>query len=304
MTTRITRRGRKSRTVRGQRQNRARLVNPDEQTGGTAARREKKANAAGKPGRLSDAQIAEVMGILSGVESVELKLTVGADSHRATVAGLAIDPVESEPRQVYFFDTPDLALNEAGIVVRARRIQGGAADTVIKLRPIVPAEIPADLRRTEACKIELDVIPGGFVCSASFKGKSDGEEVNQAVGGDIPLGAIFSKEQRAFYRRHAPSGIDLDDLAVLGPTFILRSKFWIKKLDRRATAELWLYQDGSRVLELSVKAEPKEAFQVAAGFRAFLARRGIDVDAAGQATKTSTALEFFAKRALAEKDGK
>ena len=50
--------------------------------------------------------------------------------------GLPIDPVESQPRQVYFFDTPDLALSKAGIIVRARRIQGGKGDTVVKLRPV------------------------------------------------------------------------------------------------------------------------------------------------------------------------
>src|SRR5262245_44366277 len=194
-------------------------MNSDEQMGDTATERERKAEAAASkavssPGRLSDVQIGEVMGLLSGVESVELKVTIGADSHRATISGLEIDPVEAEPRQVYFFDTPRLALNEAGIVVRARRIQGGAADTVIKLRPIVPAEIPDSLRRSEACKVELDVIPGGFVCSASFRGKSNGEEVHEAVRGAIPLSKMFSKDQRAFYRKHAPTGIEIDNLSV------------------------------------------------------------------------------------------
>ena len=57
--------------------------------------------------------------------------------------------------------------------------------------------------------------------------------------------------------------------------------------------ELWLYPDGSRVLELSTKCLPNEAFQVAAESQAYLSDRGIDL-AGEQATKTATALKFYA----------
>jgi hypothetical protein len=58
---------------------------------------------------------------------------------------------------------------------------------------------------------------------------------------------------------------------------------------------MWLYPDGSRILELSTKAVPAEAFQVAAEARAFLTARGVDLSAE-QATKTKSALQFFAKQ--------
>jgi hypothetical protein len=32
-------------------------------------------------------------------------------------------PLEGQRRQVYVFDTPDLTLNQHGVVVRARRVQ-------------------------------------------------------------------------------------------------------------------------------------------------------------------------------------
>ena len=127
--------------------------------------------------RLSDAQIAEVMELLKDSDSVELKVTVPTTAHRATIRGLPLDPVEAQPRQVFFFDTPELALNDAGIVVRARRIQGGRGDTVVKLRPVVPADLPPEVRKSPSFNVEVDVIPGGFVCSASFKGKSTGLEI-------------------------------------------------------------------------------------------------------------------------------
>ena len=57
---------------------------------------------------------------------------------------------------------------------------------------------------------------------------------------------------------------------------------------------MWLYPDGSRILELSTKCPPAEAFQAAAETRAFLAERGVDLGGE-QETKTRKALEFFAK---------
>ena len=68
--------------------------------------------------------------LLKGADTVELKVSIPTDAQRATIQGLPLDPVEAQPRQIFFFDTPDLALNQAGVVVRARRIQGGRGDTV------------------------------------------------------------------------------------------------------------------------------------------------------------------------------
>jgi hypothetical protein len=242
--------------------------------------------------RLTDDQLGELMALMKGSDSVELKLSIPNDNQRATIVGLPLDPVEAQPRQVFFFDTPDLALNSAGVVVRARRIQGGRGDTVVKLRPVVPEELPDDTRKSGSLNVEVDVIPGGFVCSASMKGRSTGEDIRAAVAGETPLRKLFSREQRAFYAMRAPAGIDMDSLVTLGPTFILKSQFVPPELGRRVIAELWFYPDGSRILELSTKCLPVEAFQVAAETRAYLAGRGITVGGVQQ-TKTRAALDFF-----------
>ena len=252
--------------------------------------------------RLSDADLVKVLDLIKDADSVELKLTVPSSAQRATVRGLPIDPVEAEPRQVFFFDTPDLALQNAGVIVRARRIQGGGADTVVKLRPVVPSELPEDLRSDKLFKTEVDVIPGGFVCSASYKGKTNGQKVRDAVAGDRPLSKLFSKGQRRFFADHAPEGVELDNLVALGPTFILKAQFTPKELDRRVTAEVWLYPDGSRILELSTKATPDEAFKVAAETRAYLTKAGVDLGGA-QEPKTRAALEFYAKELAAAPAG-
>jgi hypothetical protein len=233
------------------------------------------------------------MSLLKGADSVELKLTVPAAAHRATIDGLGLDPVEAQPRQVFFFDTPDLALDKAGVVVRARRMPGGRADTVVKLRPVDPGALSPELRKNAAFNVEVDVLPGGFVCSGSFKGKSTGQEVRDAIRGTRPLRKVFAKEQRAFYAQHAPEGLDLDALVPLGPTFVLKGAFQPPEMGgRRFVAEMWLYPSGERILELSTKCLPNEAFQVAGEARAYLVANGVSLGGAQQ-TKTRTALQFF-----------
>jgi hypothetical protein len=247
---------------------------------------------------LSGDQLQELLALIADSDSVELKVTVPDSAHRATLFALDIDPLDAQIRVVTFFDTPDLALNKAGVVVRARRIQGKGDDSVIKLRPVVPSELPAELRRSAGFNVEVDALPGGFVCSATMKGSLRPTDVRRANHGELPIRKLFSKEQRAFYAAHAPEGIALDDLTMLGPIFVLKFRFEPEDLGRRLVAEAWFYPDGSQILELSTKCGPAEAFQVAAEARAFLAGRSIEISGEQQ-TKTRKALEYFSKDAKA-----
>jgi hypothetical protein len=117
--------------------------------------------------------------------------------------------------------------------------------------------------------------------------------VRDTVQGELPLRKLFTKEQRTFYRQHAPDGLEFEKLQVLGPTFVMKSVFEALPMERRVVAELWLYPDGTRILELSTKCLPNEAFQVAAESRAYLANHGVTIGTGNQQTKTKTALEFF-----------
>jgi hypothetical protein len=247
---------------------------------------------------LSDEQLVEMMGLLKGSDTVELKVTIPASGARSVVASLGMDPLDAQIRSVVFFDTPDLALNQAGVIVRARRIQGKRDDTVIKLRPVVPEELPEEMRQSPALGVEVDATADGYVCSASMKGFLGTTEVLEATRGERPIRKLFTKEQRAFYDAHAPDGRKLDELTILGPVYVLKLKHQVEDFPRKIVGEMWLYPDGTRIVELSMKCLPQEAFQVAAEARAFFARRGIDVRGEQQ-MKTKIALEFFSKE-LAE----
>jgi len=239
-------------------------------------------------------QFAEMMELIKGSKSVELKLTIPQESTRAAIQALGLDPLDGQIRLVTFFDTPDLALNKAGVVARCRRIQGKGADSVVKLRPVVPDDLPAKLRVLDTFGIEVDAMPGGFVCSASFKGVADPVKTKQVSIGQAAIRKAFNKDQRAFYKAHAPEGLELDDLSVLGPIFVVKVRFVPPELAHKLVAELWLYPDGSRIFELSTKCAPPELMEAYADVRHFLIQRSIDRQGEQQ-TKTKRALEYFAK---------
>ena len=241
---------------------------------------------------LNARQAEKVMQLMKHSHSVELKLTIADSAIRSTADALGMDPLQAEIRQVVFFDTPDLTLSNAGVVVRARRIQGGEGDTVIKLRPVNPVTLSPELRQSASVKVEVDTMPKGFVCSASMKGKTTADDVRAVVLKKMKIRDLFSKKQRDFYRAHAPDGLKLSKLSVLGPINLLKLEFDPDGIKRKFVAELWMYPDGSRILELSTKASPDDAFHIAAETRAFLKKKGLDLTAEQQ-TKTARALKHF-----------
>lgn len=243
---------------------------------------------------LSSDELQDLLGLVETADSVELKVTLPESEHRSAITALGLDPLQAQIRQVFFFDTPDLQLQQHGIAVRARRIQGRSGDSVVKLRPIVPNDLPEDIRRSASMNVEVDAMPGGYVCSASMKGKIPNEDVVEAVRGERPLRKVFSKEQRSFYAANAPEGLALDDLRILGPVFVLKLTFEPRKLKRRLVAEVWLLPDGSRILELSTKCAPGEAFQAAFETRGLLEGKGLDLSPDSH-TKTKATLEYFAR---------
>jgi hypothetical protein len=244
--------------------------------------------------RLTDEQMVGLLALLRDADSVELKLTLSDTAKVPVLEALGVDPLEAQIRQVFFFDTPDLDLDTHGVVVRARRVQGRGDDTVVKLRPVVPDKLPPELRRRPEFVVEVDTMPGGYVCSASLKGVPPRASVRDAVAGRAPLRHLFTKEQRSYFADHAPEGIELDDLSVLGPIHVLKLKYTPAELARKIVGEMWLYPDGSRIIELSTKCSVTEPFQVAVESKAFLSSKGIDTSGE-QHTKTRTALEFFAR---------
>ena len=246
------------------------------------------------PAGFSNEEIVRLLELLKGADSVELKLTVPEPHQRSTVTALELDPLEAQIRQVFFFDTPELALDAHGVVVRARRIQGKGGDSIVKLRPVVPSELPEELRRSGAFRVEVDALPGGFVCSGTLKGSPDSDDVLRAASGKLPLRKLFSKEQRQLYAAHAPEGSGSTTSRSSG-----RSSSSSCACSRRASdASSWRRCGSTRT------APASSSCRRAAGrtrpsrspprLRAFLVQHGVDLSGE-QETKTRKALEYFAR---------
>jgi hypothetical protein len=254
---------------------------------------------------LSPKDLKKLLHLVRNSKSIEIKVSVPMAQHQRTALSIGLDPIEAQLRHVYFFDTADQALNRAGLIVRARRIQGGRADTVVKLRPVDPAKIDAELKRSVAFKVEVDAMPDGtFLCSASYKGETTGEDVLDVARGTKTIRSLFSREQLAFYDAHAPAGIEMNLLRIQGPIMVLKAKHRPKEFKRGITVELWLWQDGKHILEISTKCLPAEAFQTGVEFRHYLEKHGVDLGTK-QETKTRTAMQKFkAERKSRRRAGK
>ena len=246
-------------------------------------------------------QLSGLLAALPDVDSVELKLTVPRADQRTVVRRLGIDSMDSEVRQVAFVDTSDLRLSGSGVVVRARRTQRKPGDVTVKLRPMLPSDVPPKLRELPGFKIEIDASPTGFTCSCSLTTQMPDRKIKDLLVGTRTLSDVLDRSQRKLLDDRLPEAVGLKDLRVLGPVHLLKCKFSPEGYPRRMTAELWLLPHGGRILELSAKTDPAQAFQAAAETKTFLAERGIDLGAP-QELKTKSALADLARADDSEPD--
>jgi hypothetical protein len=80
-------------------------------------------------------------------------------------------------------------------------------------------------------------MPGGYACSASLKGTLGRSDVKQVSAGEQPIRKLFSKEQREFFSDHAPDGVELDALSILGPITVFKLDETGRGPHRRAADE-------------------------------------------------------------------
>jgi hypothetical protein len=230
---------------------------------------------------------------VAGADDVELKATI---PHRQIHWGLRrynLTKANDQERHIYFFDTPDLELFHAGIVLRARRIIGGEHDSTVKLRPVDPAKVPSKWRKYAGFKIEADAGENGVVKSASLTMPVAKGVIRRVAEGKLGVAALLMDEQKQFLLEMAKLEIDLARLLIMGPLQAQRWKFSDPALPWPITAELWRRDDGELIFEASIKAPVEQAAVAAGGFLAHLAEIGAERDHAQEA-KTRWALEHYA----------
>jgi hypothetical protein len=233
------------------------------------------------------------------IGAVEMKITARARDEDEVLELLERAEVEPQRREVYFFDTPDLALFESGIVLRARLVHDGPDDSTVKLRPVDPKTIGARWKDDPKLEFEVDSVGDRYVSSAKLSAEQGRGEIDDVVRGERGLETLFSGDQEEFLADHAPGGATFDwgALRALGPVAVHKWEFEPKELGYEVTVEEWVLPDDSDLVELSIKVEPDEAAEANRRFVEYLRVRGLDTEGEQQ-TKTKAALEYFTGKSL------
>ncbi|GIF08449.1 CYTH domain-containing protein [Actinoplanes siamensis] len=232
--------------------------------------------------------------LAAGADRVELKVVSSEPQCRA----LDLERHAVQHRRVFFLDTPDLALDRHGLIVRIRDMGDRPDDAVVKLRPMAAHTVPKWLRRKNTLDVEIDAMPGRRILSGSLKVRLGRGVVARAHAAGRPLAKLLPHSQRRLLASCGPAGLSLGDLMLFGPVDVHKYKVQLPGFDRPLCAERWTYPDGSAVLELSARCAVGKAPEVAARLTAALAAHGVG-PAERQPTKTALTLRYFAPVAAA-----
>ena len=205
---------------------------------------------------------------------------------------MEVDEDTADVRLVYFFDTPDLDLFKAGVVLRARLVKGDADDSTVKFRPVEPASIPKDWQRWKGFKLEADWVGDRVVCSASLTNLQQRDEIDEVAKGKRAIGKLFSSDQERFLREFYKGPVGSESCASWAQSACCaggRST----RLFASGSSKSGRLPSGDDLVEVSIKA-PNEALQARKEFETHLRELGLDPEGA-QDTKTRTALEYFAR---------
>src|SRR5215470_7861193 len=245
----------------------------------------------------------KVAAMISGANSIEIKATIPESQVDSTLARFGLNIANDQERYIYFYDTADLDLNKAGIITRARRVVGDQHDSTVKFRPVVPDQVSAKWRTFPDFKIEADASEKGVVKSASFSMPVKKGVIKRIAAGDMTIAELFTKDQQAFLLGMANRNVDFSKMLVFGPLRAHRWKFEDPGCPWPITAEVWVREDGARLMEASIKTPVIQAAAAMAGFMAFLAEFGAERDIAEQA-KTRWALEYYADKLRKARTGR
>jgi hypothetical protein len=233
-----------------------------------------------------------------GAERVEIKVTVLEKEEAKAIEALDLDTAKAQGRSIYFFDTPKLDLYRAGVVLRARQIEGEHDDSTVKIRPVDPRTVNQEWFEVEGFKLEADAVGDKVVRSASLTAEQGEDEIQEVFQRKRAISKLYSPDQERLLAAFHPKAVDLDGLAVMGPIPALRQDVQHAGVTYKVTAECWRLPDGSDLVELSIKCSREEAAVARKIFEGFLVGLGLDPHGS-QETKTKRALTCFAKRVKA-----
>lgn len=242
--------------------------------------------------RAATASARQLSHDIAGMDKVEIKVTVRPDQELRAERAMTLNEDTAQVRILYFYDTLQLDLFNAGVALRARLVKGDKDDSTVKFRQVDATNIAEEWRRLKGFKLEADCVGDRVICSASLTGPQKRREITDVANGKRPIEKLFSKNQETFFAEFYKGTVDFGKLHVLGPIRVLRWKLKQKGFAHELTLEEWRLPDGEDLVEVSIKTSPGKASQAQKDFDEHLRARGLDPKGA-QETKTRTALNYF-----------
>lgn len=234
--------------------------------------------------------------------NAEVKLIVPAAL--ATDARKAFEPASPGPvaEVVCFYDTADMRLQKAGVILRARRKDGKKGEATVKLTYADAASAAAD--KSTAVEVEEDWVDA---VKPRFSRSVDGaKKLADGQSNLLPTGALKAKDafddaQRTLVEQRVP-GLKWEDVKCFGP---VSARIWKNVplpgfATSGMTVEDWSLDktDGKPredILEVSVKGEGLSATQLAAFIANFFhAAEQQQLGTPTGESKTKRVLGFFA----------
>ncbi len=217
------------------------------------------------------------------VENVELKVDVTLDA--LAQLGLSDDDAD-KTRDVWFYDTADLALYEGGTILRARKVHDGGDDTTVKARPMNVTQTAPGWLELPGAKCEIDRTLDHATSSCSLTGDADKGEIDAVADGGS-IARLYTADQLVFAGSVA-GVIDFKTLGRIGP---IASTVW--KLAPSTlppvSVERWVLGDGSTIVEVSTRSSYPAADATSDALLAWLASQGVTLSQ-DQGSKTRRAL--------------
>ncbi|GAA5174441.1 hypothetical protein GCM10023321_78260 [Pseudonocardia eucalypti] len=241
------------------------------------------------------AELPAMMARAGKLDRIELKIQLAAAgrSQDDLADALGVVDRETQARQIYYFDRPDLALYREGIVTRARVKTAGQADLVCKLRLPRSRRLPSSVRRLSRLNLELDALPHHTLWCASVKEQVKATSVRKLCERRRTWSDLCSDEQRLFLRSLLADSLDIDNLRNFGPISVRKLTGRVPKLGELGL-ESWLFPNGETLVELSTKCRPERAGRVARQVRRLLEAGAVALSPR-QGTKTEFALRRRAR---------
>lgn len=223
---------------------------------------------------------------------VELKITLRPDQIGLAKWKFGLRDSVAAKRDIWFYDTADLALFDQGVILRGRNKVGEDDDSTVKLRPMDADDVAEEWFDLDGFKCEEDRSLHKSVSSCSLTVEQDEGELEEIAEGMRAIDKAFSSEQEDLLATYAATPVAWDDLQPLGPIPARVWKVSPKSFPHKLTMELWELPDSSQLFEVSMRATPDVANERLLALADYLASRGFDTSSQ-QETKTRAALELL-----------